>query len=393
MTAAELVRMGAANTRVTSGGVHFEGDLALLYRANLCLRTATRVLCPLRDFAAITPEMLYSQVRRIPWEKYLNPHKTLAVHATVQAAKTAPSVKSSKKPKGKTKGAKKAPPKRGASWIANTMFPALKIKDAIVDRLRQEQGARPNVDKENPDILVHAHFAKGRCTLSLDSTGTSLHERGYRVQGSAAPLKETLAAAIIELTGWDGNTPLIDPMCGSGTLVIEAALKALHVAPGLLRKTYAFQRWADFDRALWHETEESARSEILPIPSTLLRASDIDPKAVQAAQANARRAGVGHAIRFTVQRFEDVAPTGSTRGVFVVNPPYGERMGEEEELEALYERLGEVWQERFGGWTAFVFAGNLSLARHIGLNATQKHKLNNGPLECRLLKFPIPIES
>jgi len=401
LAAAELTSLGAADVEAITGGVRFRGDLELLYRANLWLRTATRIVRPLREFAAGTPEMLYSQVRRVRWEEYLNPQRTLAVYATIQGSgvrsrgepaeeipATAPSGRRGKGPPTR-EPAGRATPRKG---ITHSQYAALKIKDAICDRLRREQGARPNIDTEQPDIRVQAHFAGGRCILSLDSSGASLHERGYRLQTTGAPLKETLAAAIIQLTGWDGRCPLIDPMCGSGTLLIEAALQARRIAPGLLREHFGFERWPDFDRRIWDRVRSEARREALPeCPCTIL-GFDADRRAIQAAIANARRAGVENSIRFAVQDLEGLTPpTASPPGVLVVNPPYGERLGKNDDLATLYRRLGEIWKERFPGWTGHVLAGNLQLSRSIPLRATDKPKLYNSALECRLLKFPISL--
>lgn len=385
-TAAELARLGAGNIRPAPGGVHFEADLATLYRACLWLRTPSRILRPLREFAAISAEMLYSQTRRVRWEDYLNPARTLAVQATIEGS-AARRQRGKPGPPGKTRpvrgDARSAPP----GGIHHSMFAALKIKDAIVDRLRREQGARPNVDRENPDVLFHAHFSGGRCSLSLDAVGSSLHERGYRTQSAAAPLKENLAAAILELIGWDGQVPLYDPMCGSGTLVIEAALKALRIAPGLARENFACHRWPDFDGALWQKSLAEARRQKLSQAPCPIVGTDADPAAIRGAETHARRAGVDQAIRFNVRAFEDAEPPAREPGVIVTNPPYGERLGEESELAGLYQKLGELLPVRFPGWTAWILAGNLSLARHIGLAAAEKIKLFNGPIPCRLLKF------
>lgn len=390
VTARELERLGAQGVRPVAGGVHFEGDMLLLYRASLWLRTASRILRPLREFAASTPEMLYSQARRVRWEDFLDPSKTLAVQATLEGAgkrserneRQAETKRGGDRGRGRFEKRKTAP-----SGINNSMYAGLKVKDAIVDRLRREQGARPNVDKEYPDFVIHAHFSAGRCTLSLDATGTSLHERGYRARGAEAPLKETLAAAIVELTGWDGASPLFDPMCGSGTIVIEGALKAMRIAPGLARRTFGFQRWPEFDGKAWQKVVAEAQEQKLPASSGKIFASDSDPQVIETARENARRAGVLDAIAFDVKRVAEIAPPSNGAGVIVTNPPYGERLGEESALETLYEQIGKVLQSRFVGWQAFIFAGNLPLARRIGLEATEKHRLNNGPLECRLLKF------
>lgn len=390
-TAAELARIGAGNIRPVVGGVHFEGSLATLYSACLWLRTPSRILRPLREFAAQTADMLYSQTRRVRWEDYLNPTKTLAVQATIEGAAAR---REHAKPQaaGRQDRRRSGPGGRGApeQGIHHSMFAALKIKDAIVDRLRREQGARPDVDRENPDIIVHAHFAEGRCSLSLDAIGSSLHERGYRGQSAAAPLKETLAAAIIELIGWDGSTPFYDPMCGSGTLVIEAALKALRIAPGLSRDRFACQRWPDFDGVVWQQVFEEARKQKLSKTPHVIVGSDADAGVIRSAEFNAQRAKVHRNVHFVVQSLDNLQLPCAGPGTLVTNPPYGERLGDEAELTALYLRLGELLSQRFGGWSAWVLAGNLALARHIGLSATEKIKLFNGPIPCRLLKFEIP---
>jgi putative N6-adenine-specific DNA methylase len=396
VTAAELEQLGAQAIRAVHGGVHFEGDIDLLYRASLWLRTASRILRPLREFAAQNYEMLYSQTRRVRWEDFLDASKTLAVQATIEGAakRAAESAASSPPPsppgrreRYRGKESNRKVPKRG---IDHTMYAALKVKDAIVDRLRREQGSRPDVDKDNPDITVHAHFSAGRCTLSLDATGTSLHERGYRSKKAVAPLKETLAAAIIKLTGWDGHQPLFDPMCGSGTLVIEAAQQAMQIAPGLSRRTFGFQRWPEFDGKAWSKVVDAARKQKLSAPPCEIIASDVDPDAILTATDNARRAGLEDVIRFEVRKFEDATPPTSTPGIIVTNPPYGQRLGTNDELVPLYQKIGEILQTRFSGWRAYLMAGNLTLARHIGLTATDRTRLNNGPLECRLLKFAVP---
>lgn len=401
VTAVELTRLGAANVRIVPGGVHFDGTLELLYRTNLWLRTATRVLRPLREFAAAHAEMLYDQVRRIAWETYLDPTKTFAVHATIAGSsskrKEQPDERhdrrrSDSRGKADSRSRGRSQQRGSESGITHTQFAALKIKDAIVDRLRKEQGARPNVDVENPTLSVQAHFDRGRCTISLDSSGRSLHERGYRSDAAVAPLKETLAAAIIELTGWDGRSPLIDPMCGSGTLVIEAAMKARNMAPGLLRKTtFPFENWPDFDRELWSRVRAEAQQAALPKSPAPLFGNDIDPAAVSTARSNAHRGGVAADIRFTMASASAYLAKVPVEGpgVVVINPPYGERLGDVSELAALYRTLGERLVANFAGWKAFVFAGNLNLAREIPLTAVHKHKLFNGPLPCRLLGFEL----
>ncbi len=387
VTARELTRLGATEVRTVIGGVHFLAPKKLLYRACLELRTAHRILFPLREFAAQNPEMLYSQSRRVKWESLLNPEKTFAVYATLERGRTAP-------PTGR-RGKPGTPPHVAAkqqNGITHTQYAALKVKDAIVDRLRQEQGARPNVDTQNPDFRLHAHFAAGRCTLSLDASGGSLHERGYRLETTEAPLRETLAASILELLDWDGATPLYDPLCGSGTLVIEAAMRARNIPPGLLRPQFGLHRWPDFDQRLWDEVVQEARSRILPKSPVGLFGSDSDPKAIAAAQANAARAGVTEDIQWFVRGAEQaIVPrdlSGQT-GLLLSNPPYGARLGDEADLKTLYRTFSSVWPLRFPGWKLALLVGNLNLAREIELPAALKIKLDNGPLECRLLQFQL----
>jgi putative N6-adenine-specific DNA methylase len=361
ITARELLALGAEGVRTDSGGVHFEGDTALLYRANLCLRTATRVLVPLRDFAAATPEMLYSQTRRIFWNRYLDNSRTFAVDV-------------------------KAAQRLTTGLPAH--FAALKIKDAIADEMRKLTGARPDVDTKDPDVRVHAYFHGNRCTISLDSSGRSLHERGYRVKDTAAPLKEALAAAIIGLSGWDGKTPFVDPMCGSGTLVIEAALKALDIPPGLKRKQFGFMRWPGFDHTLWQDVLAHSRTGILERPPQPILGFDCDPEAIAASIENARAAGVAHAVTFARQPIAEIRPASGKPGIVIMNPPYGKRSISLEPA-ALNKSIGDTLKHHMKGWTAFIFTGNPETVKQIGLRTSKRLILFNGPLECRLLRYDL----
>ncbi|MFA6033979.1 MAG: THUMP domain-containing protein [Myxococcota bacterium] len=362
-TALELEAIGAKNVIEGHGGVHFEGDMPLLYRANLCLRTATRVELFLREFAAADKVMLYDQVHRMKWEKYIPAGGTMAVYCDIGA-----------RIQGK--------------GIDHTGYAALKIKDAVVDRIRDETGSRPDVDKKEPDVLVHGFFNGTRCTLGLDSSDPGLHERGYRKADTGAPLKETLAAALVDLSGWDGVVPLIDPMCGSGTLVIEAAMKALGIAPGLKRKRFGFMHWPEFDRNAWAEELSQARSLVKKPVKPFIFAYDIDPNAVEIARANAKSAGVADAITFNCQPFDALLPVeGLPPGVILTNPPYGKRVAVDAGLSALYKMMGDTFKHKMKGWTAFLFTGNLEMAKHVGLRTSKRIELMNGPIECRLLRY------
>jgi len=243
------------------------------------------------------------------------------------------------------------------------------------------------VDTKDPDLRVNVHLVKNRCTISLDTSGAPLDRRGYRLARTEAPLRETLAAALIELTGWDGTVPLVDPMCGSGTIPIEAALKAGRRAPGLLRQ-FGFERWSTFDRALWQRLVREARDEALATVPVPIVGSDQSAKAVATARENSERAGVAGVIQLAQRELDDFSPPPGP-GILLVNPPYGQRLGEEEALKPLYRQLGDIMKQRCKGYTAYLFTGSSELAKCVGLKATRRIVLFNGPLECRLLKYEL----
>jgi len=380
VTARELEALGAKEIEIDHGGVHFEGDTALLYRANLQLRTATRVLLTIKRFSAAHKEMLYDQVRRIRWEEYLTPAMTFSVDCKIAALRETAHLQAPLKPAARRE--------KGAA-LTNSHYVALKIKDSIVDQIRRFKGSRPDVDTKEPDLRIHAYLHGTHCTLSLDASGSSLHERGYRVKDTGAPLKEALAAAIVELTGWDPATPLIDPMCGSGTIAIEAALKAMRIPPGLARKSFGFMKWIGFDHALWQDVLSAARAQILSRPPAPIAGFDRDPRAIETAIANAKAAKVGGHVSFAAQPIEALAPAADTPGVVVMNPPYGKRITDDKDLQALYKSIGDTLKHRMKGWTAFIFTGNLEMAKFIGLQTSKRMTLFNGPIECRLLQYKL----
>ncbi|HEX5773510.1 MAG TPA: THUMP domain-containing protein [Geomobilimonas sp.] len=356
--ARELAMLGMVNVSKETGGVRFQGGIDACYRANLWLRTANRVLLPLTEFACQNPQELYDGVRTIAWERWLTPELTLAVDCNLRD-----------------------------SAMTHSGFVALKTKDAIVDRLRDHFGRRPSVDTKDPDLRVNVHLVKNRCTLSLDTSGAPLDRRGYRLARTEAPLRETLAAALLELTGWDGTVPLVDPMCGSGTIPIEAALKAGRRAPGLSRQ-FGFQRWPTFDRTLWQRLLGEARDEALATLPSLIVGSDMSARAVATARENCERAGVAGLVQLAQRELADFTPPPGP-GILLVNPPYGQRLGEEEALKPLYRQLGDVMKQRCKGYTAYIFTGSSELAKCVGLKATRRIVLFNGPLECRLLKYEL----
>jgi putative N6-adenine-specific DNA methylase len=359
LLAGELRNLKAADIEIGRGGVHFAGDQALLYQANLWLRTAVRVLKPILEAPVESPEELYEAVRGIDWSHYLTPEHTLAVDCNVRD-----------------------------SHITHSKYAALKTKDAICDQFVEHCGRRPSVDVEEPMIGLNLHIYRDQAVLSLDSSGESLHKRGYRPILTKAPLNEALAAALILLSGWQGDTPFVDPLCGSGTLPIEAIWLAIGRPPGLTRKRFGFQGWMDFDIQLWTELRDEARRGVRKQLEAPVLGSDVRRDAIQFARGNAKAAGVGHLIRFDVQDLRDFRPP-SPAGTLICNPPYGERIGEERDLVSLYQTLGEVLRQRCAGWKAFVFTGNPRLARHIGMQPMEQTPLYNGKIPCRLLKYEV----
>jgi putative N6-adenine-specific DNA methylase len=356
IAASELETMGIAGTCAGRGGVAFVADRAGLYRANLWLRSASRVLVQLRVFPCTTPEDLYAGVHAIDWTGLITPTMTLAVDCNLRD-----------------------------SALKHSGFVALKTKDAIVDRIRESCGERPNVDTAAPDVRINIHLLKNVCTVSLDSSGDPLDRRGYRLERNEAPLRETLAAAVVALTGWDGSIPLADPMCGSGTIPIEAALVAGRVAPGLQR-SFGFERWLDFDRRLWRSLIKEAESAIQKIPVGLVTGYDRDNRALKLASRNAAKAGFEGQLHFFHAELDAFQPEGDS-GVVIINPPYGKRLGGDDDLRELYCRIGDIFKKRCRGWTGYVLTGNLELAKYIGLKASRRFVLFNGPIECRLLKY------
>jgi len=358
IAATELRALGVHGVQVGRGGVAFVADRAGLYKANLWLRTASRVLVQLAVFPCATPAELYGGVHAIDWTVLITPAMTLAVDCSLRD-----------------------------SALTHSGFVALKTKDAIVDRIREACGSRPNVDTASPDVRINIHLHKNVCTVSLDSSGDPLDRRGYRLERNEAPLRETLAAAVVALTGWDGSMPLADPMCGSGTIPIEAALVAGHVAPGLQR-SFGFQRWLDYDGMLWDQLLKEADSGICTLPVGLITGYDLDSRALKLASRNAAKAGFGGQLHFFHAALEAFQPEGEA-GVVIINPPYGKRLGDEEELKELYCQIGDIMKKRCRGWTGYVLTGNLELAKYIGLKASRRFVLFNGAIECRLLRYEL----
>ncbi len=356
--AGEIEALGGGETAVAAGGVSFFADPTFFYRANLRLRTANRVLLRLSEFVAPTPEALYEGVKAVPWPDLFSVKKTIAVEAAVRD-----------------------------SGVANSHFAAQKAKDAIVDRFREKLRVRPDVDLVTPDVRIHLRILRDACTLSLDTSGESLNRRGYRADPGEASLRETLAAGIVLLSGWDGRVPLADPACGAGTLIIEAALIATNTAPGLLRSAFGFQNLAGYRPKLWAETVEEAKDAVRHSGVGRIEGSDASPEAIRGARRNAKRSGVADVVSLENRDIRDFS-AGEPPGVILCNPPYGVRIsGDEGGIEEFYRAMGEALKKRCKGWSAYILSGNPGVTRHIGLKASRRFPLMNGPIDCRLLKY------
>lgn len=372
LLAAELRRLGAASVRETRAGVAFEGDLAVAYRSCLWSRLANRILLPLARFPATTPEALYAGVQSIRWDEHLTAADSLSVDfAASQSA------------------------------ITHSQYGALKAKDAIVDQFRARYGRRPDVARTRPAVRINLYLHKDEATLSLDLSGESLHRRGYRLGGVTAPMKENLAAAVLLRAGWPDvaelGGPLLDPLCGSGTLLIEGALMAADIAPGLGRDYFGFLGWLGHDATLWQTLIEEAAARraagLTRIPAII--GYDAERQAIHAANDNIARAGLSAHIHVERRELGDCTPLSakhSAPGLVVANPPYGERLGEVSELQYLYAHLGEQLRTYFQNWRAAVFTGNSELGKRMGLRARKIYTLYNGALECKLLCFDITPE-
>ena len=354
----ELRALGATDVETGKRLVKFTGDQRLLYRVNACCRTAIRILKPIHQFAAESEKQLYDGVQQTAWREYLSPTQSLWIDPIVHN-----------------------------SFCTHSRYAAQLTKDAIVDQLRTSSGKRPSVDREQPDLRISLHLASNQATVYLDSSGESLHKRGYRQATGEAPLNEVLAAGILQLSGWDRQSALIDPLCGSGTLVIEAALLARNIAPILLGREFAFAKWPDFDRQLFRRVYDEAQQSAVESLDFPLQGSDIDQAIINVARENAKRAGVLDDIEFRVGSFE-VAQPPAAGATLITNPPYDERL-KVDRTAGLYRRIGDTLKNNFTGCTAWLLTGNLSAAKQIGLRSSQRTTLFNGPIECRLLKFDL----
>lgn len=356
LLAEELRQAGARAIRKGVRAVFYEGDMETMYRANLFSRTALRILKPVAEFPAATGQELYDGIRKTDWGIYITSEDTIAIDAV--ASKSA---------------------------LSHSLFIAQKAKDGIVDQIRNRTGQRPSVDTRQPGLRLNLHLHEDKATVSLDSSGSSLHRRGYRLQAGEAPLSETLAAGMVMLSGWDKQSPLADLMCGSGTILIEAAMYARNIAPGLIRNEFGFEKWRDFDAGLWESLKAEARKACLPGLSFPLKGIDKSGVVLKAATENARAAGVEGDIDFIRMSFEDFEPE-QIPSVVITNPPYGGRITDDD-LFDLYEKLGDTLKKKYAGTKAWILTANREAANHIGLHPSRKIPLYNGPLECRFLCY------
>jgi putative N6-adenine-specific DNA methylase len=356
--AEELQRLGARNVEVHNRAVSFEGDKGFMYKANFCLRTALRVLVPIHSFNVINEQSLYDSIQTINWEEYIDAEDTIAIDTVLNS-----------------------------ELFTHSQFLSQKAKDAIVDQFRDKYNKRPSVDLDNPTLRIHLHIFQNACTVALDSSGDSLHKRGYRDKTNLAPINEVLAAGMILLTGWDKRTNFVDPMCGSGTLLIEAALIANNIPPGYYREQYGFQNWNKFlafDEELYDIIFDSAINKITNHQQKII-GCDISKNVAKKAKENIKLAKVDDIVSIQSCAMQDIeVPTG--RGVVVMNPPYGERMVKDN-IDELYKSIGDTFKQKFSGYDCWVISSNIEGFKKIGLRPSRKITLYNGPLECKFMKY------
>ncbi|PSG88598.1 THUMP domain-containing class I SAM-dependent RNA methyltransferase [Aurantibacter aestuarii] len=353
----ELRQLGAANLKKGVRSVSFEGDKGFMYKANLALRTAIKILKPIHSFKIKTEQDLYDQIYKMPWEQYMKNAGTLAVSSTLNS-----------------------------NVFTHSQYISLKTKDAIVDRFRDQTGERPNVDLRFPDLKINIHIDRNVCNVSLDTSGESLHKRGYKTATNIAPINEVLAAGLIMLSGWDGQSDFMDPMCGSGTMLVEAAMIACNIPPNLMRKEFAFERWADWDVELFEKIEESLLKKTRDFHHRIL-GFDKSPSAVAKAIENTKSAHLDEFITIKHEDFFKTQKGGDKHLQMVFNPPYGERL--DIDMENFYKNIGDTLKQNYPGTTAWFITSNLEAFKHVGLRPSRKIKLFNAKLESKLVKYDI----
>jgi putative N6-adenine-specific DNA methylase len=355
--AGELRELGAKNIRIITRGIKFDGNQEILYKANYYCRTAIRFLKPIADFSINNETELYKKAGQVNWGNYLDVNDTLAINAVVSQ-----------------------------SLLKHSQYVALKTKDAIVDQFRRKFNKRPSVNTIDPTLRIHVHIRNNHCTISLDSSGSSLHLRGYRIKTITAPINEVLAAGLIMLSGWDKRSHFIDPMCGSGTIVIEAAMIAQNIPSGKFRDSFGFLHWKDYDAELWNKIQKKTNNLASELSYKIV-GLDISDKAVHVAKQNIISAGLQQVIEIRRESIDNSQPPKG-HGVMITNPPYGERMQTENIIE-LYKKIGDSLKQQYTGYEAWVLSSDFNALKYIGLRPSRKIKVYNGQLECKFVKFDI----
>ncbi|WP_299276989.1 class I SAM-dependent RNA methyltransferase [uncultured Psychroserpens sp.] len=351
----ELIQLGAMDVKKGVRNVSFVGDKGFMYKANLALRTAIKILKPIKTFRVLNEQDLYDQVYKMSWSNYIKPTGSLAVDATVHS-----------------------------KAFTHSKYVALKTKDAIVDKFRSTDGQRPNVDLRFPDLKINVHIDRQVCTISLDTSGESLHKRGYKTATNIAPINEVLAAGLVMLSGWDGQSDFMDPMCGSGTILAEAAMIACNIPPNLMRKEFAFERWQDWDVDLFEKIEESLLSKTRDFHHKMI-GYDKSPSAVTKAKANLKNAHLDEFVSIQHEDFFKTQKAGENKLHMVFNPPYGERL--DINMETFYKEIGDTLKQGYPGTDAWFITSNLDALKHVGLRPSRKIHLFNAKLESRLVKY------
>jgi putative N6-adenine-specific DNA methylase len=353
--AEELISLGAADVQAVNRAVLFKGDKNLLYRVNYCVRTALSVLMPVADFRIRSKDDLYGGGLKVEWDRFMDADDTFSIVPVINSP-----------------------------HFGHTGYAGLILKDAIADNFRKKTGKRPSVDSSDPRILINLHISNDLVTISIDSSVVPLFKRGYRQEQAAAPLNEVLAAGILLLSGWKASVAMIDPMCGSGTIPIEAGLIACKIPPGKFRNFFGFQRWKDFDEELFEKIKYESDSQIGPSP-VKISGSDISEQAIQQAKANVARAGLSDVVSIEVSDFKNLK-TIDNQGFVFLNPPYGQRL-QPDEIDVLYSMIGTTLKHNFPGTTAWLITSSKESLKNVGLKPKEKYTLFNGALECTLLKY------
>jgi putative N6-adenine-specific DNA methylase len=355
LLAKELTKLGAQSVKIGVRHVSFVGDKGFMYKANMGIRTAIKILKPISTFKVINETELYNKINALPWENYLKSDGTLAVGATLNG-----------------------------DTFTHSQYVALKTKDAIVDRFRDQTGERPNVDLRFPDLKIDIHIDRHFCTVSLDSSGESLHKRGYKIATNIAPINEVLAAGLVMLSGWDGQSDFMDPMCGSGTVLVEAAMIACNIPPNLMRNEFGFERWEDWDVDLFEKIEESLLSKTRDFHHKIM-GFDKSPSAVEKAIQNVENSKLDDFIYIKHEDFFKTQKGGDAHLHMVFNPPYGERL--DINMESFYGSIGSTLKHKYPGTNAWMISSNMEALKHVGLRPSRKIKLFNAKLESKFVKY------